>query len=56
MDIDCGTIATGQSTIENKGAEIFEYMLQVASGSKSKSEELGYGDMEFVPWHIGAVM
>jgi arabinonate dehydratase len=56
MDIDCGTIASGQSTVEEKGAEILDYMLDVASGKKSKSEELGYGDMEFVPWHIGAVM
>ncbi|MDE2182009.1 MAG: altronate dehydratase [Alphaproteobacteria bacterium] len=56
MDIDCGTIASGESTIEEKGAEILDYLLKVASGSKSKSEELGYGDMEFVPWHIGAVM
>ena len=56
MDIDCGTIASGESTVEQKGAEILDYLLDVASGKKSKSEELGYGDMEFVPWHIGAVM
>ncbi|GAA0554076.1 altronate hydrolase [Rhizomicrobium palustre] len=56
MDVDCGTIALGQTTVEEKGAEIVDYMLSVASGQKSKSEELGYGDMEFVPWHIGAVM
>jgi altronate hydrolase len=56
MDINCGTIATGDATIEEKGAEILDTMLKVASGKKSKSEELGYGDMEFVPWHIGAVM
>jgi altronate hydrolase len=56
MDINCGTIATGESTVEEKGAEILDYLLDIASGKKSKSEELGYGDMEFVPWHIGAVM
>ncbi|GAA0562336.1 UxaA family hydrolase [Rhizomicrobium electricum] len=56
MDLDCGTIATGGATVEEKGAEILDYLLAVASGQKSKSEELGYGDMEFVPWHIGAVM
>ena len=27
-----------------------------ASGERTKSEELGYGDLEFVPWQIGAVM
>jgi altronate hydrolase len=56
MDLNCGTIATGESTVAEKGAEILNYMLDVASGKKSKSEELDYGDMEFVPWHIGAVM
>jgi altronate hydrolase len=56
MDLDCGTIATGEATVAEKGAEILAAMLDVASGKKTKSEELGYGDMEFVPWHIGAVM
>jgi altronate hydrolase len=56
MDLNCGTIATGEASVAQKGAEILDYMLAVASGRKSKSEELGYGDMEFVPWHIGAVM
>jgi altronate hydrolase len=31
-------------------------VLAVASGARSKSEQLGYGDLEFVPWQIGAVM
>jgi len=31
-------------------------VLEVASGSKSKSEEFGFGDNEFTPWRIGAVM
>jgi altronate dehydratase len=56
IDIDCGTIATGQASIEEKGKEILDLMLAVASGKKSKSEELGYGGLEFVPWQIGAVM
>jgi altronate hydrolase len=56
IDIDCGPIARGASTIEEKGAEILDLLLDVASGRKSKSEELGYGGMEFVPWLIGAVM
>ncbi|MEL0145058.1 MAG: altronate hydrolase, partial [Alphaproteobacteria bacterium] len=38
------------------GSEIFDYMLEVASGKKSKSEELGFGDNEFIPWQVGAVM
>ena len=56
IDLDCGTIATGEATIEQKGDEILDYLLKVASGRKSKSEELGYGGAEFVPWQIGAVM
>jgi altronate hydrolase len=55
MDINCGDILDGVS-IEEKGREIFEVMLRVASGERSKSEELGYGDAEFVPWTIGATM
>ena len=38
------------------GREIFEHILRVASGERSKSEQLGYGDNEFVPWQIGATM
>ena len=56
MDLDCGPIAAGRATIADKGAEILDLMLKVASGEKSKSEALGYGGAEFVPWHIGAVM
>ena len=55
MDINCGDILDGVS-VEEKGRQIFEEILAVASGRKSKSEELGYGDNEFVPWQIGAVM
>ncbi len=56
IDIDCGSIATGDATIEEKGKEILDLLLAVASGKKSKSEELGYGGLEFVPWQVGAVM
>ncbi|HEY1707184.1 MAG TPA: altronate dehydratase family protein [Rhizomicrobium sp.] len=56
IDIDCGQIASGKATIEEKGGEILDYLLEVASGKQSKSEELGYGGAEFVPWQIGAVM
>ena len=38
------------------GKEIFEHILKIASGERSKSEKLGYGDAEFVPWQIGATM
>ncbi len=55
MDINCGDIVEGVS-IEAKGQEIFDLMLRVASGEETKSEALGYGDNEFVPWQVGAVM
>ncbi|MCG7391780.1 altronate dehydratase family protein [Microvirga sp. ACRRW] len=55
MDINCGDILDGVSIAE-KGREIFETILKVASGERSKSELLGYGDAEFLPWQIGAVM
>jgi altronate hydrolase len=56
IDIDCGPIASGEASIEAKGGEILDYLLEVASGRRTKSEELGYGGAEFVPWQIGAVM
>ena len=56
IDIDCGPIAAGDASVEQKGDEILTYLLQVASGKKSKSEELGYGGAEFVPWLVGATM
>ena len=55
MDINCGDIVDGVP-IEAKGREIFETILRVASGQRSKSELLGYGDAEFVPWQVGATM
>ena len=55
MDINCGDVLDGVS-IQDKGKEIFAKVLEVASGTRSKSEELGYGDTEFVPWQIGATM
>ena len=56
MDINCGDIVTGGVSMEAKGREILDMVLRVASGVKSKSEALGLGDNEFVPWQIGAVM
>jgi altronate hydrolase len=55
MDINCGDIVEGVS-LEEKGQQIFDEILAVASGKQTKSEELGYGRNEFVPWQIGAVM
>ena len=56
IDINCGEIVEGGVSIADKGAEIFEAIIRVASGVKTKSETYGYGQNEFVPWQIGAVM
>jgi len=56
MDINCGTIVTGEETIEQCGQRIFEHMLRVASGEKSKSEAYDFGGSEFAPWILGATM
>lgn len=56
MDINCGTIVDGTQSLEEVGEEIFQKMLSVASGEKTKSEELDFGDAEFVPWQVGAQM
>jgi altronate hydrolase len=55
MDINCGDIVDG-TPLPEKGKEIFDMLLRVASGERSKSEQLGYGDAEYVPWQIGATM
>jgi len=56
MDVDAGAIVTGERTVEEVGREIFDMVLRVASGERSKSEAQGLGDHEFVPWQIGATM
>lgn len=55
MDVNCGDILDGVS-LHDKGHEIFDLMLRVASGEHTKSEAQGFGAVEFVPWQIGAVM
>ena len=52
MDINAGTIMDNEKTIEEIGKEIFNKIITVASGEKSKSEINGYGDDEFNPWII----
>lgn len=55
MDINAGDMLEGVS-LEEKGREMYDLILRVASGEQSKSEAQGLGDHEFVPWQIGAVM
>lgn len=56
MDLGCGDILSRGVAIEDKGKEIFEAILRVASGARTKSEILELGDNEFQPWQLGAVM
>ena len=53
MDINCGGILDGSRSMQQMGQEIFEDLLRTVSGEKTKSEILGLGDHEFVPWNIG---
>ena len=53
MDINCGQILDGTASMDEMGEQIFQLILRTASGRKTKSEELGLGDHEFVPWQIG---
>lgn len=56
MDVNCGLIIDGHASIETMAETIFDLILETASGKKSKSEQLGFGANEFVPWHIGAIL
>jgi altronate hydrolase len=56
IDLNCGEILDGTSTVAETGERLFQLMLATASGAKSKSEKHGYGQSEFVPWYVGAVM
>ncbi len=56
MDINCGDIITGEETMEQLSQRLFREIIDYASGKQSRSEELGYGQDEFIPWKVGAVM
>jgi altronate hydrolase len=56
MDVNCGVVLDGDATVEEVGQEIFDLIVETASGRRTRSEEFGFGEDEFQPWHIGAVM
>jgi len=56
IDLNCGEIVDGGATVTEVGERLFRLVLDTASGAKSKSEVHGYGQSEFVPWYVGAVM
>jgi len=56
IDINCGGVLDGELSLQACGENIFRRILNIASGELTKSELLGYGDSEFVPWRIGATV
>ncbi|GAB4170101.1 MAG: altronate dehydratase family protein [Thalassobaculales bacterium] len=56
MDINCGGIVDGEESVAACGQRIFDLILATASGQRTKSEQMGFGDDEFAPWQLGAVM
>jgi altronate hydrolase len=56
MDVNCGEIADGTATVAEMGRRVFDLVLATASGRRTASELLGYGEEEFVPWQLGAVL
>jgi altronate dehydratase len=53
MDLNAGTILDGTETVEEVGQRIFEEIVAVANGKRTKSEAQGLGDEEFAPWILG---
>ena len=56
MDLNCGEIIDGTTDVQEMGSIIFQKILATDSGELTKSEEFGFGDYEFAPWKIGAVL
>ncbi len=56
MDINCGPVVDGGVSVDEMGDVIFAALLETASGRRTKSEKLGFGVDEFVPWIVGAQM
>jgi altronate hydrolase len=56
MDVNCGSILKGSETVEECGVRIFDLILRVASGQRTKSEQFDFGAAEFAPWVLGATV
>lgn len=55
VDFDAGSATTRTLQLE-RGAALFDAIVKMASGERSKSEELGFGAEEIAPWKVGAVL
>lgn len=52
IDINAGTVISGEDTIESMGEKILDHIIKVASGEViSKAESKGHND--FIPWKRG---
>ena len=56
MDLNAGSIVDGTASVQEVGNAIFEKILAVASGERTKSELSGLGDEEFAPWILGPTL
>jgi altronate hydrolase len=54
MDLNAGRVLDGEASLDEVGRDIFNLLLEVASGKPTASERLGRG--QFVPWRIGPVL
>jgi altronate hydrolase len=55
MDLNAGVVLAGED-LQSVGDRFFEFAIQVASGKKTRSEEMGIGDHEFIPWTVGPTL
>jgi altronate hydrolase len=56
MDVNCGTILDGEESVQESGQRIFDLILRVASGERTKSELFDFGSDEFAPWPLGVTV
>ena len=56
IDLNCSAVLEQQRSPAQMGREVYDLLLDVASGQPSASEELGLGGEEIVPWQLGAVL
>ena len=52
IDINAGTVISGEDSIESMGEKILEYIIDVASG-KVSSKAMEQGNNDFIPWKRG---
>ena len=52
IDINAGTVISGEDSIESMGEKILEYIIAVASG-KVSSKAMEQGNNDFIPWKRG---